>query len=279
MKSNSIEVIPSGGPVGAQIRGVDLSQDVDDETLARIQDAFATYGVLCFRDQTISPEQQVAFSSRFGELERLTFSQFTLPGRPDVLLITNIEENGRHIGIHDAGREWHSDSTYVPCPSLATFLYAHEVPMEDGQPLGDTLFVPAFGHFEEFDQDRQTLLASLKSIHRMDPRLVKEPGKAPPQAIHPVVVTHPRNGRKCLFVNEGRSVSFVGMDEEESRVLLRKLFARLQSEERIYRHKWRVGDLLMWDNVAVQHHATHDYTWPKHRRLMHRTTVMGEPLC
>ena len=278
MNHSSIEVVPSGGPVGAEICGVDLSKTIDQDTFRQIEDAFATYGVLCFRKQDIEPQDQVAFSCRFGELERLTFSQFTLTGRPDVLLITNIEENGKHIGIHDAGREWHADSTYVPSPSLASFLYAREVPVEDGKVLGDTLFVPAFGHFEEFDTDRQSLLAGLESIHRMDPRLVKESGKAPPQATHPVIVTHPRTGRKCLFVNEGRSVNFVGMDEEESRPLLRNLLERLRSPERIYTHKWQVGDLLMWDNIAVQHRATHDYSWPKHRRLMHRTTVKGSPL-
>ena len=134
------------------------------------------------------------------------------------------------------------------------------------------------GHYEEMEPERRELLSGMKSIHRMDVRLVKD-GKAPPQAIHPVFVTHPRTGRKCLFVNEGRSVAFVGMDEAESRPLLNNLLDRLKEPERMYRHKWQVGDLLMWDNIAVQHHATHDYAWPEHRRLMHRTTVKGVPLC
>jgi len=277
MTNTRVEVVPTNAPVGAEIRGIDLAQPLDDALFQDIAAAFAQYGVLYFRKQDITPEQQIAFSKRFGDLEILTFSQFTLPGHPEILLITNLQENGKHIGIHDAGREWHSDSTYVAEPSLASFLYAREVPMENGEPLGDTLFVPTSGLFESFDADRQALLASMKSIHRMDPRLVKD-GKAPPQAIHPVVITHPRTGRKCIFVNEGRTCAFVGLDEAESRVLLDHLLEQLKAPERIYRHKWQVGDLLMWDNLAVQHQATHNYTWPKHRRLMNRTTVKGHPL-
>jgi taurine dioxygenase len=279
MSSNTMEVLPSGAPVGAEIRGVNLSGPLDDSTFARIRDAFDRYGVLVFRNQSLAPEKQIEFSRRFGELEVLPFSRFTLPGHAEVLLITNLKDGDRHIGIHDAGREWHADSTYVPNPSLASFLFAVEVPFDNEQALGDTLFVPTTGHFEEFDEGRQKLLSSLSSVHRMDARLVTKAGEQPPQAIHPVIVNHPRTGRKCLFVNEGRTVEFVGMDSDESRVLLRNLLEKLREPHRIYRHRWRVGDLLMWDNIGVQHQATHNYQWPKHRRLMHRTTVKGQPLC
>lgn len=277
MSDTSVQIIPSGAPVGAEVRGVDLAQPLDAATFAAIRAAFDRYSVLYFRKQQITPEQQIDFSERFGELELMMFSHFTLPNQPKVLQITNIQKDGKYIGIHDAGREWHADSTYVSNPSTASFLYAHEVPMQDGQTLGDTLFVPAWGLFEEFDTDRQQLLAGMRSVHRMDARLVK-PGVTPPQAIHPVVITHPRTGRKCIFVNEGRTVNFVGLDAAESKVLLQNLLDALKAPHRMYRHRWQVGDLLMWDNIAVQHQASHDYSWPTHRRLMHRTTVKGAVL-
>lgn len=277
MASIRVEVIPSGAPLGAEIRGVDLAQPLDAETFDAVRRAFDQYSVVVFRKQNITPDQQIAFAERFGELELMLFSQFTLPERPKVLLITNIQKDGKYIGVHDAGREWHADSTYAPDPSVASMLYAHEVPMENGEPRGDTLFVPAWGLFEEFDTDRQKLLASMSAWHRMDMRLVK-PGQKRPQTIHPVVVRHPRTGRKCIFVNEGRTTNFVGMDEAESKVLLRNLLDALKAPHRIYRHKWQVGDFLMWDNIAVQHLATHDYQWPAQRRLMHRTTVKGQML-
>lgn len=273
----TIDVVKMDAPLGAEIRGVDLGR-LTDETFGEIEQAFADHAVLVFRDQDITPEQQIAFSERFGELEILLFSEFTLKGHPEILLISNLQENGKYIGIHDAGREWHADSTYVPTPSRASFLYAKEVPSKDGKALGDTLFVPTAGIFESLPQSEQDRLAGLTSIHRMDARLVKEPGKAPPQAIHPVVVSHPRTGRKSLFVNEGRTVGFPGVEEAEGKALLADLLDRLKAPERIYRHQWRVGDLLMWDNIAAQHLATHDYSWPTHRRLMHRTTVKGGTL-
>lgn len=273
----AIEVIPASAPLGAEIRGVDLSRDLDAETFDSIRRAFDEHSVIFFRNQELTPEQQVRFSRRFGELEVLTFSQFTLKGIPEVLLISNVQEDGRNIGIHDAGREWHSDSTYVQNPSLASFLYAHEVPMENGEPLGDTLFVPTAGVIEDLPQSLQDKLATMKSIHRMDSRLQKE-GEPPIQAIHPAIVIHPRTGRKCLFVNEGRTTGFLDFDETEGRKLLDDLLQRLKAPERIYRHKWKKGDLLLWDNIATQHQATHNYKWPTHRRLMHRTTIKGVPL-
>jgi taurine dioxygenase len=278
MQMSKVEVVPAGAPVGAEIRGVDLSRELDEETFDDIRRAFERYSVIFFRNQDISPQDQVRFSRRFGDLEILTFSQFTLKDMPEVLLISNVQQDGKYIGIHDAGREWHADSTYVPNPSLASFLYAKEVPQENGQPLGDTLFVPSAGVIEELPPALREKLSGLKSIHRMDSRLQKDKNAPPIQAIHPAVVTHPRTGRKCLFVNEGRTVGFVDFDEAEGREMLDDLLTRLKAPERIYRHKWQVGDLLLWDNIATQHQATHNYSWPTHRRLMHRTTVKGVSL-
>jgi len=275
MTETRIEVVPTGAALGAEIRGVDLSRPLSEAVFRQIAEASAEHAVIFFRDQVITPEDQIAFSKRFGELELLIFSRFTLKDHPAVLLISNVQEDGKYIGIHDAGREWHADSTYVPNPSMASFLYAKEVPTENGRALGDTLFVRTTGLLESFSPELQRKLSGLTSIHRMDARLITDPDKRPPEAIHPVIVTHPRTGRKCLFVNEGRTVGFPELDEEEGRPLLAELLDRLKAPERIYRHSWRVGDLLMWDNIAAQHHATHDYAWPAHRRLMHRTTVKG----
>ncbi len=148
----------------------------------------------------LTPAQQIAFSQRFGTLERLPLSRYSLKEWPEVLLISNVEENGEKIGIHDAGKFWHSDSSYLTHPSRCSCLYAHEVPVDaDGNPLGDTLFAPTAGVYETLPPERQAFLDSLTSIHRIDPRLQKDKAA---QAEHPVVVRHPVTRRKCIFVNE-----------------------------------------------------------------------------
>lgn len=276
-KMRTVEIVPTDAPVGAEIRGVDLSRPLSDTDFQIILDAFHEHGVIFFRDQALTPEQQIAFSRRFGSLEKLPLSRYALPGHSEILLIANIEENGENgekIGIHDAGKFWHSDSSYLTHPSRCSCLYAREVPKDaDGLPLGDTLFAPTFGLYETLPPERQAFLDGLTSIHRIAARLVKDKVA---EAEHPVIVRHPVTRRKCIFVNEGLTVSYSGLNEEDGLKLRRELVEMVTAPERIYRHKWRVGDLLMWDNVSTQHHATHDYAWPEHRRLMHRTSVEGE---
>ena len=278
-----IEVVPVDAPVGAELRGVDLSQTFDDALFAEIEDAFNTYAVIFIRDQDITPAQQVAFSRRFGEIEINAFNKFALDGHPEVLVVSNIKENGKDIGYADAGSHWHTDMSYTATPPRMTMLYALEVPVENGKPLGDTLFASAVAAYETLPDDTKTKLDGLKAVHRFaaKERGVKKPVKLSAEQIakhpdveHPVARTHPLTGRKALYVREGECVAIPGLPDDEALPLIKELSDRIIRPEFLYRHSWRVGDVLMWDNAAVQHWAPRDYEWPQRRR-MHRTTVNG----
>lgn len=289
----SVTVRPAPAPVGAEILGVDLSRTVGPAVFARILEAFEQHGVIVFRDQKLTPEQQIAFSRLFGELEDFVLNQYALPGHPEITLISNVRQDGRNIGIVDAGNHWHSDSIYKATPSRCSLLYAREVPTEDGEPLGDTLFVPTTGLYENLPPEKQAFLKDLKAVHWLSniykvdavkPRAAGAPSRDPltpeqlektPHAVHPVIRTHPTTGRKCLYVHASLTAGFVGLSEEEGKRLLQELCGLCTSPERIYRHRWKVGDLVVWDNCSTMHHATFNYAWPKHRRLMHRTSVVG----
>lgn len=283
-----ISVYRADAPLGAEIRGVDLSRPVSDDEFAAIDDAFVTHGVVVFREQTLTEDQHIAFSRRFGELEIHVLKQYLHPRYPEILIISNVEENGRRIGVADAGRYWHTDLSYVREPSRCSLLYAREVPIaEDGRVLGATLFASTAAAYDALPDATKKRIAGLRAVHRYGDRydrmqksggvrdaLSDEQRQQTPDVIHPVVRTHPVTGRKCLYVNEGFTVSLLGLPEDEGRDLLADLCAHAHKPEFTYRHEWRKGDLLMWDNCQTQHLAVGDYALPQ-RRLMHRTTVRG----
>jgi taurine dioxygenase len=208
-----------------------------------------------------------------------------------VLIVSNIVENSRPIGNMDAGHHWHTDLSYLPLPSRCTILYAREVPHREGKAVGDTLFASTYAAYDALPAAMKQRLAGLKAIHsyvgqyqaraakirqaggvRED--LSEEQQKKVPDVSHPIVRTHPYTGRKCLYVSAGLNTGIVGMSPEESRPLLQELFDHCVRPEFVYRHSWRVGDLVMWDNCSAQHCAVADYALPE-RRLMYRTTVIG----
>jgi taurine dioxygenase len=283
-----ISIHRADAPLGAEIRGVDLSRPLTDEDFVAVEGAFVKNGVVVFRDQTFTEEQHIAFSRRFGDLEIHVLKQYLHPRYPEILMISNVEENGRQIGVADAGRYWHTDLSYVREPSRCSLLYAREVPVaDDGRVLGDTLFASTAEAYDALPEGTKKKIAGLKAVHRYGDRydrmkasggvrdaLSDEQRRQTPDVVHPVVRTHPINGRKCLYVNEGFTVSILGTPEDEGRDLLAELCTHAHKPEFIYRHKWRIGDLLMWDNCQTQHLAVGDYALPQ-RRLMHRTTVRG----
>lgn len=278
-----VEVIPVDAPIGAEIRGVDLSQDLDDETFAAVEAAFNEHSVIWFRRQTVTAEQQVAFSERFGKIEVNAFNKFALPDNPKVLIVSNIKEDGKDIGYADAGSHWHTDMSYTATPPRMTLLYAIEVPEENGKPLGDTLFASATAAYDSLPDETKAKIDGLKAIHRFaaKERGVKKPVELTPEQIaknpdvyHPVARTHPITGRKALYVRAGECIGIPGMPDDEALPLIKDLSDRTIQPEFLYRHQWQVGDVLMWDNAAVQHWAPRDYEWPQRRR-MHRTTVNG----
>jgi taurine dioxygenase len=293
-----ISVRKLGRHLGAEIAGVDLRRPLDEVAFAAIADAFFEHQVVVFRDQELTPAQQIAFTRRFGELEQHVRKEHRLAGYPEILVVSNVlDERGNAIGVQDAGRFWHSDLSYKQVPSLLSALYALEVPVRDGVVLGSTSFASATAAYDALPEAEKRRLQGLRNVHSYryyrarnvqaqkeeqarGARTVQEhaPSEAQlasvPDTEAPVVRTHPVTGRKSLFVNEAHTSRLVGLPEEEGAALLARLCAHIVEPEFRYEHRWRAGDLLMWDNVAVQHKANFDYELPL-RRLMHRTTVRG----
>jgi len=274
----------SGAACGAEI-ACDLAQDIDEATFREIERAFHDNIVVVFRRQTLSNERHIEFSRRFGELEIHIVKKYLLPDYPEILLISNIrDESGEHIGLADAGFTWHSDTSYRRRPSRCSLLYAKEVPQRGGQPLGDTVFANAIAAYEAPPENMKQRLAGLKAIHRYSarrrvadsprPKLTQAQLEETPDIAHPIVRTHPYTGRKSLYVTAGECIGIENMPDDEAVDLIAELDTHCVRPEFLYRHKWQVGDLLMWDNTSSMHLAICDYALPE-RRLMHRTTVIG----
>jgi taurine dioxygenase len=275
-----VEVIPTGAALGAEIRGVDLAQPLDDADFAAIERAYNEHGVVFFRDQHITPRQQVAFSRRFGEIEFNIFGErWSVPDCPEIVVVSNLTENGKPIGIRRAGENWHSDMCYTARPPRGTMLHAREIPDLYGLPLGDTEFASAAAAYDALPDTMKQRIAGRRAVFdfagrkRAFPPTQAEIDRNPPVK-HPIVRTHPYTGRKCLYVMRDDCTGIEGMDTEEAEALVCALADHIVKPAFIYRHQWRVGDLLMWDNCTVQHRAVQDYDLPQ-RRLMHRTTMGG----
>jgi taurine dioxygenase len=280
----AIPVRKSEAACGAEIV-FDLSQPIDEAAFRELEGLFHDNIMVFFRDQRLSEDQHIAFSRRFGELEIHIVKKYLLPGHPEILLISNVRnEAGEHIGLADAGFTWHTDTSYRRLPSRCSLLYAKEVPERDGKALGDTVFANTIAAYDALPEAMKRRLAGLKAIHRYSMRRRVENSPRPkltaaqlaetPDILHPIVRTHPSTGRKALYVTAGECIGISGMPEDEALDLIAELDAHCVRPEFCYRHRWRVGDLVMWDNASAMHLAICDYALPE-RRLMHRTTVIG----
>jgi|HubBroStandDraft_6_1064221.scaffolds.fasta_scaffold54796_3 taurine dioxygenase len=276
----SIEIIPTGAALGAEIRGVDLAQPLGDNAFAVIERAFDEHGVIFFRDQRIIPPQQVAFTRRFGEIEFNIFGErWSVPGSPEIVVVSNATEDGKPIGVRRAGENWHSDMCYTARPPRGTMLYAHEIPDLWGLPLGDTEFASAAAAWDALPEPMKGFLGNRRAVFdfvgrkRAFPPTQSEIDRNP-AVTHPIVRTHPRTGRKCLYAMRDDCTGIEDMAADEAEGLIAALADHIVKPAFIYRHQWRVGDLLMWDNCMVQHRAIQDYDLPQ-RRVMHRTTMGG----
>ena len=281
--SERFDIRALDAPLGAEVIGLDLAKPLSAQAFARIHRAHLDHHVLVFRDQHITPEQQIAFSRRFGPLQIHVLKQFALPDYPEVLIVSNIIENGKPIGLGDAGRLWHSDISYTEKPSLGSMLHAQELPSEGG----DTLFANMHLAWEtlpehlrqavEGQRAEHTYLARYADLQQRGswrPNLTAEQIAQVKPVVHPVVRTHPETGRKALFVSEHFTTRIVDLPEDESRALLDELFAHSVRQEHLYRHVWREHDMLFWDNRSVMHLAAGT---PDHlRRKLYRTTIEGD---
>jgi len=272
-----MQITPLSGALGAEITGVDLA-NLDAATGAAIKDAFHEHLVLVFPDQDVPPAAQVSFTELFGPVEPHPLkTRATVDGFPHVLIIEN--KPGKPGAPNDY---WHSDISHAEMPPAVSVLHALKIP---GDGRGDTMFcnmVKAFDGLSETLRDTLTGMRALhsgqatykRSLGHSDARRINPDEVKPPRA-HPVVRTHPETGRAALFVNPHFTISLEDMTAEESKPVLDVLYAAATKHENIYRHKWRVGDVLMWDNRAAMHYACYDYDDTMPRKL-HRTTSGGD---
>ena len=278
-----MQIVPSPDVIGAEIQDVDLAQPLSDADFDRVEAAFNQYAVICFPRQRLNESQMIAFARRFGDVEKIFLTHYAHPKYPEIMYVSNIKENGRDIGHADAGRVWHTDMSYTARPPRATMLYALEIPVDNGVVLGDTLFSSAADAHDALPLEMQRRIANLRAIHQVAGRRARTGTgqedqalrRQQPAVVHPVVRTHPHTGRKCLYVSKGECQGIEGMESDEALALIDELADHTIDARFQHTHRWRLHDLLMWDNCTLQHLASLDYQWPQHRRLMHRITVGG----
>lgn len=269
-----IEVRPLAGALGAEVVGVDMAGDLDDEVVREVRQAFLDHLVIFLRDQFVTPRQQVAFARRFGD----PMEYPNLPGLPEEPLITPVVklEHERN----NFGGMWHSDTTYLPEPPMGTMLLALEVPPHGG----DTLFANQYLAYEALSDGLREVLDGLTGINSSakaevsktaEDRL-KEAGveRKALTAAHPLVRTHPETGRKALYTSDAHTVAIEGWTEKESLALLRFLWEHQVKPEFTCRFRWQPGSLAFWDNRATMHNPINDYHG--YRRVLHRVTLAGD---
>ncbi len=279
----TVAISPVAGALGAEITGIDLSRALDNAASAAIHRAFRDHLVLFFRDQRLTPEQQMDFTRLFGPLAVTPFVK-PMDGYPYVVKVLKEAEER---SISTFGNSWHSDFTSEPAPPLGSVLYALEVPDHGG----DTMFANMYAAYDTLSPGMKRMLDGMKAIHVGKPygtkygppktmktstsiAIERNRPEADAEVAHPVVRTHPATGRKALFVNPIYTLRFADMTEEESRPLLDYLYAHAVRPEFTCRFRWTKGALALWDNRCTLHYAVNDYDGA--RRLMHRTMIAGD---
>jgi taurine dioxygenase len=271
-------ITPLTAHTGAEVRGLDLTQPVDAETRAALNRAFVAHHVLVLRDQRFEPPQFKAAAQVFGELQPHDKKDIFVPGHPDVYYVSNdqIVDGKRLI----PGATFHTDHSNHPVPPKATTLYAVSLPSRGG----DTQYVNMHLAYDELPEATKARLAGLKAVHvylsKYSPRALaplneESRESLPPPGIHPLVRTHPENGRKALYLNPVRMESIAGMADEAALALVAELMAHATQEKYEYRHRWRPGDMVIWDNRSVMHKANTDYDMGE-RRYLYRLMLKGE---
>jgi taurine dioxygenase len=275
-----MEFVPVNPVIGTEIKGLDLSQPMDGVTFAQIRAALNTHSLVLIRGQDLTESEHVAFARRFGDLQIHVLKQFLTTSYPELYVLSNKKTEGKPIGNHKEGWNWHSDLSYYEVPCLGSVLYSREVPPEGA----DTLFASMNAAWDALDPETQTEIRHLSCVHSYagyyakafadrDP-LSAEQKASTPDVVHPLVRTHPETGRLGLFVGEDVVKEVVGLEPDESAALLARLNGHATSGAFSYRHAWEKGDVVIWDNRCTMHKAT-PYDDAKYIRVMHRATIKG----
>lgn len=280
-----MQINPLSDALGAEVTGIDVG-DLDDEIFGKVHDAFLQYHVLVFRDQHFAPSKQIAFSRRFGPTDVHIQTESAHPDHQEIQILSNKKIDGKYVGSPSAGDNWHTDLQYKDIPTLCTLLYGVEIP-EDG---GDTEWANMHLAYETLPEDTKQRLVGLHGRNTFNrfrnprvevPEVYKGQGQkryvdiTPPDAIHPVVRTHPETGRKALYLSERFTIGIEELPEDEGQALMDEVIAHQKQRQFIYHHRWQPHDLLMWDNRCLLHQACGGVP-PGQIRHMHRTIVLGD---
>jgi taurine dioxygenase len=282
------DVNPSGKILGATITGLDLAQPLSDADFSGVQSALGAYSVLRFPGQRLTARQLVDFSARFGRLEINVANAYQEPGLPQVMILSNMVDNGKPIGLSDAGQSWHTDMSYSKTIAFANVLYGIKIPRRDGRTLGNTEFCSMHAAYDGLPQELKQRLDGMTVLHDFNkfwemmrrekgssrPPLTEAQRKAKPPVSHPIFLTHPLTGRKVLYANPGYSVRINELPENESDDMLEFLFAHQTQPAYRYAHQWEEGDLMLWEDIGTIHNAVADYA-PHEHRLIKRCQVMA----
>jgi len=283
-------ITPRSASIGATVTQIDLHQSLSRNDFAELLQALATRKVLCFPGQTIDAPELKNFSAHFGSLQTLRSGQ-DKSGFPEVSVLSNVRQEGKFIGIPDAGQNWHTDMTYNRSVGYANALLAFKVPMRDGQPLGATEFCDTSAAYDDLPHEMKQQLATATAMHDLNfywefMRREKASPRAPlsdtereahPPSRHSVFLKHPVSGKQSIYVNPSFTTHIEGMPKEQSDALLKQLFDHVLKPEYRYTHRWAVGDLLIWDHLTTWHNAIADYG-PDEPRLIKRCQIMADKI-
>lgn len=280
MNYSLIDVRPKSGSVGAEIFGVDLNKEISKEQFLEIRRAFGEFGVIFFRDQYLTPDEEIEFAEKWGIININRF--FTnVDGYPKIAMVLKEANQKQNIG-----GAWHTDHTYDTEPAMGSILFAHEVPKKGG----DTMFASMYSAYENLSEGLKKTLDGMQARHssrhvfgkarasRNDDTVgrIRNSETANQDALHPVIIKHPETGRKALYVNPTFTLGFDGWTDVESKPLLEYLYEHATKPEFTCRFKWEKGSIAFWDNRSTWHLAINDYHGE--RRLMHRITIEGRKL-
>ena len=269
-----MQIVPSGEVLGASVEELDLRSALSSQETEHLIQALGAHSVLRFPGQSLNARQLRDFAARFGELEvNVASGPYQEPGIPEVMTLSNIVENGKPIGLADAGQDWHTDMSYSKTIAFANVLYGIKIPRRDGRPLGNTEFCSMHAAYDGLPGELKKRLEGKTVLHDFNKfwdkmrlekgskrlPLTEAQKKAKPPVSHPIFLTHPITGRKVLYANPGYSMRINELPQEESDETLQFLFAHQTKPEYRYASRWSEGDVLMWENFGTIHNAVADY--------------------
>jgi len=284
-----MKLVPSGKTLGATVEGLDLAHSLAAGDLEEVMQALGRHGVLRFPRQTLNARQLRDFSAQLGDLEvNVASGAYQEPGIPEVMTLSNIVENGRPLGLADAGQDWHTDMSYSRGIAFANVLYGIKIPRRDGKPLGNTSFCNMHAAYDGLPPEIRSELEGKTVLHDFDKfweKMRRREGStrapltpvqraAKPPVSHPVFLAHPITGRNVLYANPGYSIRINELPQKESEQMLEFLFEHQTRPEYRYSHAWTENDILVWDDLGTIHNAVADYAENEHR-LIKRCQVMA----